>query len=238
MQTNSLVNNMAPPTVLVATSEDDKNEIAKLKANLEEKEQEAKKANHEKEDLEAKLKAADSFQEPGPVVKAIVAGMDEDHKEDAKARIAKLIAQEEDEEKKAKLVKAQKEIFDTGNGTNTNARYGEHDEHEKEQTAVIATLTAKYIQPLIAKILQAKAIAGASSASLEAEAKVLSAMKLPEFEALYANQEIFINQAIESQDAVEQTALSAKTIESTFEFNGAGLIGKTVNIDECREAVN
>jgi len=236
-----LVNNMAPPTVLIAQNDEEKDkQIAKLKTACEDYEKKAKAMDEEHEKMEAKLAAQDpnTFQEPGPVVKAIIAGMDEDHKEDAKARIAKLIAQEDDEEKKASLIKAQKEIFDTGNGVNTNAKSAMDEEHDKEQTATLAKLSAHYTKPLIAKILQAKAIAGASSASLEAEEKVLSAMKLPDFEALYANQEIFINQAIESQDAAIDSALSAKTIEAGFDFNGASLIGKTVDIDAAREAVN
>jgi len=138
MQTALLVNNMAPKYVLIAGTEKDKEVVA----NLEKENDELKsklKANDEQHEKE-KLEAADSYQEPGPVVKAIIAAMDEDHKEDAKARIAKLIAiaQEEDEEKKAKLIKAQKDIFETGNGTNTNAKSAMDEEKEEEQTAVIA----------------------------------------------------------------------------------------------------
>ena len=221
---------MAPKYVLIAGTDKDKEVVA----NLEKENEELKSKLKATEDEKEKLEAADSYQEPGPVVKAIVAAMDEEHEKEAKASIAKLIANEDDPEKKAKLVKAMEDVFETGNGTNTNAK--EDDPEKEEQTAVIATLTAKYIQPLIAKILQAKALAGASSASLEAEQKVLSAMKLPEFEALYASQEVFINQALAAQSIDGVEALSAKTIESTFVFNGASLIGKTVDVDAAREA--
>jgi hypothetical protein len=224
---------MAPPTILVATTDEEKDaKIAKLQTACDDYEKAKVAMDEDKKDLEAKLKAADSYQEPGPEVHAkliasLKKAMDDEKETDAKARIARAI-------------KAVEEVFDTGNGVNTNAMTDEDDLHaqeeKKEETAVIASLTAKYVKPLIAKILQAKQIAGATSEQLAAEQKVLSAMKLPAFEAHYASQEIFIEQALKAQ-AVEHTESLFAKIESDFEFNGSALVGKTIDIDAAREAI-
>jgi len=235
-----------PSYVLIAGTEEDKKEVAKLQANLEEEKQNAKKANDEKDELEAKLKAALEVKEttPGPVVKAIIAAMDDDHKEDAKARIAKLIAQEEDEEKKAALKKANEDIFDTGNGVNTNAN--DETEKEKEQTAVIATLTADASKPLIAKILIAKKYNGADEKALKATEEKLTKLNYTALKATFENEEIYIKKALaaaiipnEVTQSSEIQALVAQ-YEGTIPFNGIGdgfaLTGKAVNIDEALEA--
>lgn len=222
---------MAPPTVLIAQNDEEK--TAKLQAECDDLKSKLKAMDEDHKDEVAKLKAADSYQEPGPEVHAkliasLKKAMDDMDEKEAKGKMAKAI-------------KAMEEVFDTGNGVNTNAMSDEDDLHamdeeKKEQSAVIATLTAKYVKPLIAKILQAKQIAGATSEQLAADQKALSAMKLPEFEALYASQEVFINQALKAQ-AVEHTESLFAKVESEFEFNGSALTGKTIDIDAAREAI-
>ncbi len=228
---HNLVNQMAPPTILVA-QEDDKEKVAKLEAACDDLKSKMKAMDEDHKEEVAKLKAADSFQEPGPkVTAAIIASlkkaMDEEKEETAKAKIATAI-------------KAMEDVYETGNGVNTNANDKDDlhamDEEHKEQSAVIATLTAKYVKPLIAKILQAKQIAGATSEQLAADQKALSAMKLPEFEALYASQEVFINQALKANADEHTEALFAK-IESDFDFNGSALTGKAIDVDAAREAI-
>jgi len=222
---------MAPPTVIVANDDDLKNENAKLKAQHEEDEKTAKANDDEKKDLEAKLKANldERIQEPGPVVKAIIAGMDEDHKKDAKARIAKLIAEEDDPEKKEAMKKANEEIFDTGNGENTNAQT----EEEKEKTAVIASLSAKVSEPIINKILTAKTKAGASESEIAEEQKRLTAMTLPAIEKEFESNKIFINQQLTATQVNEGVEALTAAEETKFDFNGVNgaLVGKAVDID-------
>jgi len=231
-----------PPIVLVAQSEEEKDkEMAKLKAQHEEDEKKMHAMDEEHEKMEAKLKAQvkEIPATPGPVVKAILAGMDEDDMEKAKKAIRHAMDEEHDENKRATMeedLKALEEVFETGNGVNTNAQ--EHNEKEKEQTAVIAALTAKVARPIINEILTAKTNAGATENQIKEETKRLTAMTLPQVEAEYKANEVFIKQAL-AATAIEQDAeaLSA-SFEKEFEFNGVnGLTAKVIDVDEILEQV-
>ena len=234
---------MAPPLVLVAQTDEEKDkEIAKLKAQNEEYEKKAKAMDEEHEKMEAKLNAQvkEIPATPGPVVKAIISAMDEDDMEKAKKAIKAAMDEEHDEAKKAAMeedLKAMEQVFNTGNGVNTNAmRHGQEDDEEKEKTAVIAALTAKVAKPIINEILTAKTNAGATEDQIKEETKRLTAMTLPQVEAEYKTQEIFIKQAL-AATAIEEDAeaLSAR-FEKTFEFNGVnGLTAKAVDVDELLE---
>jgi len=235
---------MVPPVVLVAQTEEEKDKmIANLKAQHEEDEKKAKAMDEEHEKMESRLKAQKEEipATPGPVVKAIIATMDEDDMEKAKKAIRHAQDEEKDENTKAAIQKAMaalEEIFDTGNGTNTNARHAQDEEKEKEKTAVIAALTAKVAKPIINEILTAKVNAGASEKQIKEETKRLAAMSLPQVEAEYKSQEVFIKQALQAS-AIEQSeeALTAG-FEKTFDFNGAGLTAKETNIDEILEGAS
>jgi len=221
---------MPPKYVLVAGTEKDKEELEKLQAALDEKEIEAKKAMDEHKDELAKLKsAADSFQEPGPVVKAIIAGLPDEDKKLAKARAIKAIDEEKDEEVKAKLQKAMEDIFETGNGSNTNA----NTEKEKEQTAVIAVLTAKAATPIITKILTAKTLAGASEAEITADKSRLESLSLVAIEEEYTANKVFIDQKLTASQVNNGAEQLIAAEERGFEFNGVSgpLTGKSIDID-------
>ena len=117
---------MTGPTVLIANDEEKDKEIAKLKAQHEEDEKKAKAMDEDHEKMEAKLKAQvkEIPATPGPVVKAIIGGMDEDDMEKAKKAIKTAMDEEHDEAKKSAMeedLKAMEQVFDTGNGVNTNA---------------------------------------------------------------------------------------------------------------------
>lgn len=234
---------MAPPVVLVAQTEDEKDKmIAKLTADHLEDERKMQAQEEEKKKMEAKLAAQEKEipATPGPVVKAIIGAMDEDHMEKAKKAIKAAIAQEEDETKKANLekdLKAMEEIFETGNGVNTNAQTTETTEKEKEQTAVIAALSAKVGKPIVNEILIAKTKAGATEDQIKEENKRLTALTLPELEKEYKSQEVFIKQALSAGEIVEDEAALTAKFEQEFDFNGVnGLTAKTTNIDEILEA--
>lgn len=205
--------------ILIATTDEDKDtQIAKLKATLEEEQKARKAVEEEKEKVDARLKATE----------------DEDKNEQAKKAIKAAIEDEEDETKKASMMKAMA-VFDTGNGVNTNA-VDNTTEEEKEQTAVIATLTAKAAKPIIDKILTAKSILGAGEKDLADEKTRLEEMSLTAIEKEFKSNEIFINQTLQAnQESQNDTALVA-SVENSFEFNGitnGPLVGKTVSLDEA-----
>ena len=165
-----------------------------------------------------------------------IAKLKAQHEKDEKK--AKAMDEEHDESKKAEMekdLKALEEVFETGNGVNTNAQ---ETEEEKEKTAVIAALTAKVARPIINEILTAKTNAGATEDQIKEETKRLTAMTLPEVEVEYKANEVFIKQAL-AATAIEQDseALSA-SFEKEFEFNGVnGLTAKVTDIDEILEQV-
>ena len=206
-----------PKYVLIAGTDEDKKEVAKLQATLDEKEKEAKKAQDEKKDLEAKLQAIE----------------EEDKVEHAKKAIKAAIDDEKDEEKKASMIKAMEDIFDTGNGVNTNAQ---ETEKEKEQTAVIASLTADAAKPLITNILKAKKINGATAEALKAEAEDLTKLSYSALKAVYSTQEVYINKALAGSTIKNNSTGLVAKMESEFDFNGDefSLTAKVVDLDEVR----
>jgi len=234
LNTNHHIGNyiMPPKYVLIAGTDKDKEMVADLEKEKDELTSKLKAMDEEHKKEMAKLKGTDSFQNPGPVVKAIVAGMDEDHKEEAKKaamdEIEKTADMDEDEKTKAK--KALEEIFDTGNGVNTNAN---HLEEEKETAAVIATLSAKVSEPLIKKILTAKTKAGATEDEINADLKRLAAMTLPQIEKEFESNKIFINQSLSAETIVDSEAALVAANEKGFDFNGVNgpLTGKATDID-------
>jgi len=229
-----------PSTILIATDDDKDKEIARLKAQNEEDEKKMKAINDEKEKMEARLNSQEKEipATPGPVVKAIIATMDEDKIEEAKKAIRHAIDEEDDESKKAEMekeLKALEEIFDTGNGVNTNAQ---ETEKEKEKDAVIASLTAKVSEPIIKQILTAKQISGATEEETKTEQTRLTALTFPKLEEEYKSQKIFINQALKASEQFDETKALAASVENAFEFNGTqgmALVGKSINIDEAIE---
>lgn len=207
-----------PKYVLIAGTEEDKDMVAKLKANLEDKEKEAKKANDDKEKVEARLKAIEEEDKVEHAKKAIKAVLDDEDSSD---------------EDKVKAKKAMTDIFDTGNGTNTNAQ---ETDKEKEQTAVIASLTADASKPLITKILIAQKYNGADEKSLKTTKEQLEKLDYSSLKGRFESDKIYINKAL-SAKSISQTgeSLEAK-IESDLDFNGGegfSLTGKTIDLDEA-----
>lgn len=235
---------MGPPTILIANDEEKDKEIAKLKAQHEDDEKKMTAMDEEHEKMEAKLNAQvkEIPATPGPVVKAIIAGMDEDDMEKAKKAIKAAMDEEHDEAKHAEMekdLKALEEVFETGNGVNTNAiRHAQEDDDKKEQTAVIAALTAKVARPIINEILTAKTNAGATEKQIKEETKRLIAMTLPEVEVEYKVNEVFIKQALAATAIEEDAEALSASFEKEFEFNGVnGLTAKVTDIDAILEQV-
>ncbi len=236
---------MTGPTVLIANDEEKDKEIAKLKGQHEDDEKKMTAMDEEHEKMEAKLNAQvkEIPATPGPVVKAIIAQMNEDDMEKAKKDIKAAMDEEHDEAKKAAMeedLKAMEQVFDTGNGVNTNAmRHGqEDDDKEKEKTAVIAALTAEISPQFINKILTAKTKAGATEEEIKKETKRLTAMSLPTLKEEYKNQEIYIKQALTATAIEEDAEALTASFEKEFEFNGVnGLTAKVTDIDAILEQV-
>ncbi len=226
---------MGPPTILIANDEEKDKEIAKLKAQHEDDEKKMTAMDEEHEKMEAKLNAQvkEIPATPGPIVKAIIAQMNEDDMEKAKKDIKAAMDEEHDEAKHAAMeedLKALEEVFETGNGVNTNAQ--ENNEKEKEKTAVIAALTAKVARPIINEILTAKTNAGATEDQIKEETKRLTALTLPQVEAEYKSQEVFIKQALAATAIEENAEALSASFEKEFEFNGVnGLSAKVTDID-------
>jgi len=225
------------PVVLVAQDEDKDKEIAKLQSMNDEHEKKAKAMHEEHEKMAAQIKAMDMPPEvpatPGPVVKAIFAQMDEEERKQARIEAETAVAQEKDEEKKAVMQKAMEDIFETGNGVNTNAQ----NKDEEEKTAVIAALTAKVAKPIINEILTAKTKAGATEEHIKEETKRLVAMTLPQVEAEYKSQEVFIKQSLSASEIAESNESLIASSEKGFEFNGVSpLTASAVDIDAALEA--
>lgn len=228
---------MAPPTVLIANDEEKDKVIANLKAELEDEKTARKAMDEEHDKTKAKLKASDDkIAEPGPVVKAIIAGMDDDHKKDAKARAIKAMDDETDEVAKAKAIKAIEDVFETGNGVNTNAT---ETEKEKELGAELKALTADAVKPIINKILSAKVAAGADEKLITSETARLSAMTLSAIKKEYSENAILIEKELAASQIPETESLIASE-ERGFEFNGhtGPLVGNAIDIDACVEAAH
>lgn len=235
---------MAPPKILIAQDEDKDKEIAKLKAQHDEDEKKMTAMDEDHEKMESKLKAQKEEipATPGPVVTAIIAQMDEDDMEKAKTAIKHAIDEEDDKTKKANLedeLKAMEEVFETGNGVNTNAvRHGQEEDEKKEQTAVIAALTAKVTKPIINEILTAKVKAGASEKLITEETKRLTAMSLTAVEAEFKSNEVFIKQALTAEAIAENAEALTAGFEKEFDFNGInGLTAKSLDVDEILEGL-
>lgn len=205
-----------PKYVLIAGTEEDKKEVAKLQAELEEEKKARTAAEDKEKDVTAKLSAME----------------DEDKVENAKKAIKAAFDDEKDEKVKATL-KTAMEVFDTGNGVNTNAKKAET-EDEKEKTAAIATLTAAAGKPLITKILKAKEIAGATESALKAETEKLNKLPFSALQAVYDSQEIFINKTLTAAYKVHDEQALVAAIESQVPFNGEfALTGKSIDLDEA-----
>ena len=212
-----------PKYVLVAGNDDDKEMVAKLIANLEEEKKNAKKAQEDKEEMEAKLKAID----------------EEDKVEHAKKAVKAALDAQEDEEKKDEAKHAIEEIFET-QGTKKGKK-GQDEEKKEEETAVTAAFKDILVTPMINNILAAKKVHGASEESLTAEKKILEKLPFTALKASYDSQEIYIKQALSGKvenPSVDFQALVAN-YEGTIPFNGiapgTALTGKAVNIDEALE---
>lgn len=207
-----------PKYVLIAGNEEDKNMVAKLTATLEEEQKARKASDEEKEKVEAKLKAID----------------EEDKVEHAKKAIKAALDDIKDEDKKTEATKAMTDIFETGNGVNTNAV---EDEEKKEQTAVIASLTADAGKPLIAGILTAKKYFGADEKSLKASKEQLEKLDYPALKAKYADDEVYIKTALKASHIVQDGNAAVALMEAELPFNGTqdfALTGKAIDLDEVR----
>ena len=103
---------------------------------------------------------------------------------------------------------------------------------------MIAALTAKVAKPIINEILTAKTNAGATEDQIKKDTKRLTTMTLPQVEAEYKSQEIFIKQALAATAIEEDAEALSASFEKTFEFNGVnGLPAKVINVDEILEQI-
>jgi len=204
----------APTFVLTAMDdhEDKDKQIARLKAMNDEKEQVAKKAQEDKEKLEATHE-----EEMKTAIKAIIAAEEHDGRQIPVVR-AKLKAQydeEKDEAKKA-IIKAAMEVFDEGNGQQVDNKTQVGETQKEPETKVVEAAVAKAIKPfedklakpIIAQVLQANISAGASQEQIDKLNKVLKAKSYSDLETYYKENEVLIGSNLQKQSSSPFTKIT------------------------------
>lgn len=236
----------APKYVLTAMDEtDDKDkQIANLKAMVDEREKVAKKAMEDKDHLEAMHE-----DETKTAVKAIIAAYENDGREIpvVKAKLQAMHDDEKDEAKKA-IIKAALDVFDEGNGEQVNNKTQVGDTLHEPETKVVEAAVAKAIKPfqdnelkpIIAKILKANQIGGATADQLKELTKSLTAKTYDEIITYEKENSVLIASMLQKANIeFGQKALIANA-ESQMPFNGVtdfALTGSSISIDEALEEV-
>lgn len=234
----------APTYVLTAMDDDaDKDkQIARLQAMNDEKEQVAKKANEDKEKLEAMHE-----EDVKTAIKAVIAAEEHDGRT-IPVVVAKLKAQydeEKDEAKKA-IIKAALDVYEEGNGEQVNNKTQVGNQDEPKQKVEIAKLVAKAIkpyedklkQPIVSQILKANAAAGASQEQIESLQKSLTAKTYPEIEKYYKENEVLIASNLQRESSSQYNESLTASFENNFPFNGEtpqALVGNMISIDKTLE---
>ncbi len=233
----------APTYVLTAMDkdEDKDKQIARLQAMNDEKEQVAKKANDDKEKLEAQYE-----EDVKTAVKAIIASEGHDGRQIpvVRAKLQAMHDEEHDEAKKA-AIKAALEVFDEGNGDQVNNKTQVGNQDEPKQKVEVAKLIASAIKPfedklgkpIIAQILKANVSAGASQEQIETLQKSLTAKSYSDLEKYYNENQVLI--ASNLQKEFSEQSLTA-SFENNMPFNGEtpqALVGNMVSIDKTLENV-
>ena len=185
-------------------------------------------AEHEKDEMKSKLEAAEHEKEEemnsrkARLVAILKAQTEEEREETAKA-----IRATDDEKEKEALEHAEKEVKTDGT-VHEPEKPKEATEHEKEQEAKIAKLEARAAAPLVKLMAKARALKGASDDEIQKFTDSYEKSSLAAIEADYEKEKILIEATLagsteepEEQkhfafEASEQTAFSAKTLESTF----------------------
>lgn len=231
----------APTYVLTAmdNDEDKDTQIANLKAMIDEREKVAKKAMDEKEHMKAMHE-----DETKTAIKAIIAVYEHDGREIpvVKAKLQAMYDDEHDEAKKA-IYKAALDVFDEGNGEQVNNKTQVGDTQIEPSTKVVEAAVAKAIKPfqddkvkpIIAKILKANQIGGATTKQLKELATSLTAKSYNEIVTYEKENHILIASMLQ-KEIVEfgEQALIAK-LEDQIPFNGetiVALTGNQISIDE------
>ncbi len=233
----------APTYVLTAMDkdEDKDKQIARLQAMNDEKEQVAKKANEDKEKLEAQHE-----EEVKTAVKAIIAAEEHDGRQIpvVRAKLQAMHDEEHDEAKKA-VIKAALEVFDEGNGDQVNNKTQVGNQDEPKQKVEVAKLIASAIKPfedklgkpIIEQILKANVSAGASQEQIETLQKSLTAKSYSDLEKYYNENQVLI--ASNLQKEFSEQSLTA-SFENNMPFNGEtpqALVGNMISIDKTLENV-
>lgn len=199
----------------------------------------------EEKDMKSKIQAAEHDKEE---LQSKLTAQEEKKEEEAKARIAAYVAilKGQTEEEREKTVEAvihgnypmEKEAMEHAEKEVKTANKGaEHEkdenatEHEKETDAKVARLEAVIAAPLVAKMVEARALKGATEEQIEEFKKSYEKKSLDAIEADYKKEEILINETLsaaeESGNTAEKVhfgfqgsdasqALSAKSLEETF----------------------
>ncbi len=241
-----IMQSKAPKYVLTALDEtDDKDkQIARLQAMNDEKEKVAKKAMDEKEKLEAQ-----SEDETKTAVKAIIAAYENDGREIpvVKAKLQAMYDDEKDESKKA-VIKAAMDVFDEGNGEQVDNKTQVGETQNEPATKVIEAAVAKAIlpfqqkeiKPIIAKILKANQIGGASPDQLKELTKSLVAKTYDEVMEHYENNKVLIASTLQKEQIESGTQALIASVEDNIPFNGENvfaLTGNNISIDDTLENV-
>lgn len=236
----------APKYVLTAMDEheDKDKQIARLQAMNDEREKVAKKAMEDKDHMEAMHE-----DETKTAIKAIIAAYEHDGREIpvVTAKLQAMYDEEKDEAKKA-IIKAAMEVFDEGNGdqVENETQYGKT--QTEPSTKVVEAAVAKAIRPfqlkemkpVIAKILKANQIGGATSDQLTTLQKSLIAKSYDELVTYENENKILIASMLQRESSsFDESALVAK-MEDNIPFNGESimpLVGNSISIDQILNEV-
>ena len=231
----------APKYVLLGMddAEDKDKQIANLKAMVDEREKVAKKAI---DDNEKDVKEA---------AKAIIASAiaNEEAIPTVKAKLQAIHDEEKDEAKKA-IYKAALDVFDEGNGVQIKNQTQVGETQEEPATKVVEAAIAKAVRPLqekemkpiIAQVLKANQISGATADDLQALEKSLLAKSYEEFQTYVTENKTLIAGVLkQEQSQINDSALIAKS-EEAFPFNGqdisGALVGNAISIDSALDGAS
>lgn len=235
----------APKYVLTALDEtDDKDkQIAQLKAMNDEKEKVAKKAMDDKEHMEA---MDETHKE---VAKAIKAAYEHDGREIpvVKAKLQAMHDDEKDEVKKA-IYKAALDVFDEGNGEQVNNKTQVGETLTEPQTKVVEAAVAKATKPLqdqlskpiIAQILKANQIGGATTDQLKELTKSLTGKTYEEIVSYEKENHVLIASMLQKGQIENGLQSLTASVEESMPFNGVtdfALVGNSISIDDTLEEV-
>lgn len=197
--------------------------------------------NMDPKELESKFKA---MEEDHKELQSKFSAMEDENKQDHSARVARLVAtlkaMDEDkreehsasiramhDEKEIKAMEeAEKEVKTAKHAKDDDKPNSAMEEENKDMKARIIDLEQSQASPLVAKMLKARELKGASAEEIKTFTESLNAKSLKEIESLYASERVLIEALVAKEPEAElkhfsfgptsQSSLSAKSMDQIF----------------------